>query len=141
MKIRFKKLDPKAVVPHRAHDTDAGFDLTCISVEEDRRHNCVSYGTGIAVEIPSGYVGLIFPRSSVYKEDIALTNCVGVIDSGYRGEIKAKFRILQPHIHRYTEGDRIGQMIILPYPEVEYEEAEELSDSDRGTGGYGSSGR
>lgn len=141
MKIRIKKLHQDAVIPTKAHQTDAGFDLHCTTVEEDRKHNCVSYGTGIAMEIPRGYVGLIFPRSSVYKEDIDLTNCVGVIDSGYRGEIMAKFRILQPHIHRYTTGDRIGQIIILPYPEVEFEEAEELDESDRGTGGYGSSGR
>lgn len=141
MKIKFTKKHPDAVIPAKAHPTDAGFDLTCTSVEEDLKHNCVSYGTGIAVEIPEGYVGLVFPRSSVYKEDIALTNCVGVIDSGYRGEIKAKFRILQPHIHRYTKGDRICQMIILPYPEVEFEEADELSDSDRGEGGYGSTNK
>lgn len=141
MKIRFKKLHPEAKSPFKAHATDAGFDLTCTSATEDRRHNCVSYGTGIAVEIPRGYVGLVFPRSSVYKEDIDLTNCVGVIDSGYRGEIMAKFRILQPHIHRYTTGDRIAQLIVLPYPEIEFEEAEELDESDRGTGGYGSSGR
>ena len=141
MKVRFKKLTENAVMPRKAHPTDAGFDLTCTSVQEDMRHNCVSYGTGLAVGIPDGFVGLIFPRSSVYKEDLDLTNAVGVIDSSYRGEVMAKFRILQPHTHRYTIGDRIGQMIIMPYPEVEWEEAEELSDSDRGTGGYGSSGR
>ena len=141
MMVRFKKTHPDATIPTKAHATDAGFDLTCVSVEEDRRHNCVSYGTGIAVEIPEGYVGLVFPRSSVYKEDIDLSNCVGVIDSGYRGEITAKFRILQPHVHRYTVGDRIAQIIIMPYPEVRWEEADELGESDRGEGGYGSSGR
>ena len=141
LRVRFKKTVPEATAPTKAHHTDAGFDLTCVSVEEDRRHNCVSYGTGIAVEIPNGYVGLVFPRSSVYKEDIDLSNCVGVIDSGYRGEISAKYRILQPHIHRYTVGDRIGQLIIMPYPTVEWVESDELSDSDRGTGGYGSTGR
>lgn len=141
MKIKFRKLSPLAKMPERAHVTDAGFDLTAVSVEEDRRHETVSYGTGLAVEIPEGYVGLVFPRSSIYKQDLALSNGVGVIDSGYRGEIMAKFRRLQPHVHRYTVGDRIGQLVIVKLPEVEFEEAPELSESDRGAGGYGSSGR
>lgn len=141
VRVRFRRLSPDAVAPVKAHPSDAGFDLTCVSVEEDRRHGCVSYGTGLAVEIPPGHVGLVFPRSSVYREDVILSNCVGVIDSGYRGEIKAKFRILQPHIHRYTVGDRIAQLIIVPYPEVEFQEADSLGESDRGEGGYGSTGR
>ena len=81
MKVRFKKLEDGAVAPSRAHDTDAGFDLTAVSVSEDRKRNIVTYGTGIAVEIPDGYVGLIFPRSSAYKHQLELANCVGVIDS------------------------------------------------------------
>lgn len=141
MKVRFKKLVPGAVIPTKAHPSDAGSDLTCTSVEVDTRHNCVSYGTGLAVEIPEGYCGLLFPRPSVYKEDLLLTNAVGLIDSHYRGEVKMKFRIMQPHIHRYTVGDRIGQLVILPFPSVEYEEAEELTHTDRGEGGCGSSGR
>lgn len=124
------------MLPSKAHADDAGFDLVAISVEEDRKRNIVSYGTGLAFEIPKGYVGLIFPRSSVYRHQISLSNCVGVIDSGYRGEVSFKFRIEQPHISRYTIGDRIGQIIIMPYPEVEFEEAQELSETDRGTGGY-----
>lgn len=141
MKVRIKKTIDSAVLPSKAHADDAGFDLTAISVEEDRKRNIVSYGTGLAFEIPKGYVGLIFPRSSVYKHQISLSNCVGVIDSGYRGEVSFKFRIEQPHISRYTVGDRIGQLIIMPYPEIEFEEVEDLSETERGTGGYGSSGR
>lgn len=141
MKVRIKKLIDSAVLPSKAHADDAGFDLVAISVEEDRKRNIVSYGTGLAFEIPKGYVGLIFPRSSVYKHQISLSNCVGVIDSGYRGEVSFKFRIEQPHISRYTIGDRIGQLIIMPYPEIEFEEVEDLSETERGTGGYGSSGR
>lgn len=141
MKVRIKKLIDSAVLPSKAHADDAGFDLVAISVEEDRKRNIVSYGTGLAFEIPKGYVGLIFPRSSIYKHQISLSNCVGVIDSGYRGEVSFKFRIEQPHISRYTTGDRIGQLIIMPYPEIEFEEVEDLSETERGTGGYGSSGR
>ena len=141
MIVRFKKVHPDAVVPTKAHPTDAGFDLTCTSVDEDLVKNIVTYGTGIAVEIPQGYVGLVFPRSSVYKVQLQLSNSVGVIDSGYRGEITFKFRIVHPHIRRYGVGERIGQLVIIPYPEIEFEEADSLEDSDRGTGGYGSTGK
>ena len=139
MKVRFKKLVPEAVIPTRAHPTDAGFDLTCTIVMYggDR----IAYGTGIAVEIPKGYVGLIFPRSSIYKKDLLLSNAVGVVDSGYRGEVMLKFRSIGTEEEVYEVGDRIGQLIILPYPEIEFEEVDELSDSDRGTGGYGSTGK
>ena len=141
MKLRYKKLVNEAVAPFKAHETDAGFDLTAVSVSEDRKRNIVTYGTGIAVEIPKGYVGLIFPRSSVYRHQLSLSNCVGVIDSGYIGEIKFMYRIVQPNISRYTTGDRIGQLVIVPIPDVELEEAEQLDDSERGTGGFGSTGK
>ena len=141
MDVRYKILCDGAQAPFKAHRTDAGFDLTAVSVEEDRKRNIVTYHTGIAVEIPEGYVGLLFPRSSVFKHQLQLANSVGVIDSGYRGEITLKFRICQPHISRYSVGDRIGQIIIIPYPEVVVSEHDELGGSDRGEGGFGSSGR
>ena len=141
MKVRFKRLFDDAVAPSKAHGNDAGYDLTAYTVSEDRKRNIVTYGTGVAVEIPDGYVGLIFPRSSVYKHQLELANCVGVIDSGYRGEIKFMFRIVQPHISRYSLGDRIGQLVIMQLPSIELEEADDLSDSDRGIGGFGSTGR
>lgn len=145
LKVRFKKLSPNAVIPAKAHESDAGFDLVATSVNVDGYGNLV-YGTSLAVEIPRGYVGLIFPRSSVCKKQLFLTNCVGCVDSGYRGEIKAKFKytnggILPEKGGVYGLGDRIAQLIIMPYPEVEFEEAGELSDSDRGEGGYGSTGK
>lgn len=139
--VKFKKLHLDAIAPSRAHSTDAGFDMVATSVEEDVAHNCVSYGTGIATEIPEGYVGLLFPRSSVYKQDLQLSNSVGIIDAGYRGEIMFKFRHTFPNNYKYKVGERIGQLIIIPIPETEFVEVEELSDSDRGTGGYGSSGK
>ena len=141
MKVKFKKLDEKAVTPTKAHPTDAAFDLTAISVKDDGVRNTLTYGTGIAVEIPKGYVGLLFPRSSICKKMLTLANSVGIIDSGYTGEIKVVFRIEQPHILRYAKGDRIAQLVILPYPEIELVEAEMLEDSDRGTGGFGSTGK
>jgi len=93
----------------------------------------------LAVEIPFGYVGLIFPRSSIYKYDLALTNCVGVIDSGYRGEIMFKFRKTDDFFsNHYNIGDRVGQLIIMSYPTIQPIEVEELSATVRGEGGFGS---
>lgn len=149
MEIKFKKLVPEAVAPTKAHETDAGFDITAVSCNYDEFGNVV-YGTGIAVEIPTNFVGLIFPRSSNAKKDLILSNSVGVIDSGYRGEILFKFKRLRGNHQnsysylneaKYMIGDRIGQLIIMPLPEVYFVETEELSDSDRGTGGYGSTGK
>ncbi|MGN1386433.1 MAG: dUTP diphosphatase [Bacillus sp. (in: firmicutes)] len=141
MKIKFKKISPSAVVPTKAHKSDAGFDLTCTRYEVTDGE-LFTYHTDIAVEIPEGHVGLLFPRSSIYKQDLFLTNAVGVCDSCYRGEIMFKFKSTEYECnHFYEVGDRIGQLVIMPYPEVEFVEADELSDSDRGTGGYGSSGR
>ena len=141
MIVRFKKLVPTAVIPTKAHPSDAGADLTAVSVEEDLKRNIITYHTGLALEIPEGYVGLLFPRSSIYKHQVSLSNCVGVCDCHYRGEVTFKFRIVQPHISRYAVGDRIGQLIVMPYPEVSFEEADELTETDRGEGGYGSTGR
>lgn len=140
MKIRFKKLNENAVMPKKAHASDAGFDLTATSLIYDD-NCCYVYGCGLAVEIPEGYVGLVFPRSSNATKDLLLSNSVGVIDSGYRGEIMAKFKILRPFPLKYEIGERFAQLIIMPIPDIEWEEAEELSDSERGAGGYGSSGR
>lgn len=140
MKIRFKKLNENAVMPTKAHASDAGFDLTATSRMYDN-NNCYVYGCGLAVEIPEGYVGLVFPRSSNAKKDLLLSNSVGVIDSGYRGEIMAKFKALRPFPQMYKIGERFAQLIIMPIPDIEWEEAEKLSDSERGTGGYGSSGK
>lgn len=148
MKVKIKKLHPDAVIPKYAHDSDAGLDLHCVHRGWDDYGNIV-YMTGLAFEIPSGYVGLLFPRSSVCKKELSLTNSVGVIDSGYRGEVMMKFSNTEnprePYLYTegkvYEVGERIGQLIILPYPKIEFEEATELSSSDRGEGGYGSTGQ
>lgn len=145
MKVRFKKLCKWAQAPTRQHLSDAGYDLTATSRKVDEYANVV-YGTGIAVEIPSGFVGLVFPRSSIAKQDLFLTNSVGVIDSGYRGEILCKFAF--PHSAMrgtepkqiYQVGDRIAQLIIIPIPTISFEEAVGLHPSDRGVGAYGSTG-
>lgn len=137
MQVKIKRLTDKAILPTKAHATDAGYDLYASSCHYE--DGMLHYGTGVAVEIPAGYVGLVFPRSSIANTQLTLSNSVGVIDSGYRGEIKAKFR--KGGTRGYNVGDRIAQLIIIPYPEVTFEEVDELSDSVRGEGGYGSSGR
>ena len=138
MRIKIKKLHADAIIPKYAKDGDAGLDLTAIDVSADE--GTITYKTGLAIEIPRWHVGLLFPRSSVYKTGQSLTNCVGVIDSGYRGEIMLKFT-LSPYQREYQIGDRIGQLIIIPYPMIEFVEVEELTPTDRGKGGYGSTGR
>lgn len=140
MEVRIKKLTENAKMPTKAHATDAGYDLYAASTSVDKNYNVV-YGTGVAVEIPTGYVGLVFPRSSIASKDIMLSNSVGVIDSGYRGEVMAKFKRVTGEFDSYQVGDRIAQLIIIPYPEVTFVEVDELSDSDRGVGGYGSTGK
>lgn len=139
LNIKIKKLHPNAVIPTYAKPGDAGMDLTAINstVEGSR----VTYSTGIAIEIPEGYVGLIFPRSSIYKTGLSLSNAVGVIDSEYRGEIKAIFHQTMNWCNPYAIGQRIMQLIILPYPQVQFTEVDELSTTERGEGGFGSSGK
>tara|TARA_R100000152_G_C6772403_1_gene199282 strand:- start:1135 stop:1569 length:435 start_codon:yes stop_codon:yes gene_type:complete len=143
MQVKIKKLHPNAVIPKYAKDGDAALDLVATTMDLDNFRN-VTYGTGLSVEIPDGYVGLLFPRSSVSKTGLGLANSVGVIDSGYRGEIMLKYRFFRnlkifagnnPKV-----GDRVGQLMIIPHPKVEFIEVEELSNSDRGTGGFGSTG-
>lgn len=143
MKLKVKKLSPESKLPYRAHPGDAGLDLYARSFDMAGT-NLVAYGTGVAVEVPEGHVGLLFPRSSIYKTDLRMSNSVGVIDSGYRGEIIVKFdyKELSPDVHmrRYKLGERIAQLVVVPYTQVNVEEVTELGSSERGVGGFGSSG-
>jgi dUTP pyrophosphatase len=140
IRVKIKKLYDDAVVPTYAKQGDAGLDLTATHMTWD--DTFIEYGTGIAIEIPVGYVGFIFPRSSVSKkENFYLKNSVGVIDSGYRGEIKLRFNNNNNNDNVYLPGDKVGQLIIMPYPTVTLELVDELSDSDRGNGGFGSTGK
>ncbi len=138
--VKVKKLVPEAVIPSYSKVGDAGMDLT-ITKEIENTSFSVSYGFGIAIEIPKGYVGLVFPRSSVRNQDLILSNCVGVIDSGYRGELQATFKKTQGlDSIKYKVGDRGAQIIILPYPTIYMTEVPELSNTERGDGGFGSTG-
>lgn len=155
MKVKIKRLNDRATLPTYAKPGDAGMDLTAIYVNHGEHY--IEYGFGISVEIPEGYMGLLFPRSSNCNKDLLLANSVGVVDSSYRGELKARFkRILNPINHStdgdmavitascfeeiYAPGDRVAQLIVVPYPSIEWDEVEELETSERGEKGFGSSG-
>lgn len=144
MKVKFSKLHPDAKIPQYAKPGDAALDLTAVSMTYVRtdKVDYYDYDLGLSVEIPEGYVGLIFPRSSVSNTDLILANGVGVIDSGYRGRLSARFRKTTGSPHVYSVGDRVCQMIVIPYPKVDVVEVPygDLSTTVRGTGGFGSSG-
>jgi dUTP pyrophosphatase len=144
MKLKIKKVNPEAELPKYESAGAACFDLKAVS-KDFKAHKMgpmFEYDTGLAFEIPEGHVGLLFPRSSITtKTTLALGNCVGVIDSDYRGTVKFQFRRTNPAFHQdYKIGERVGQMMVLPVNQVEFEEVEELSDTDRGNGGFGSTG-
>tara|TARA_R110000868_G_scaffold79778_5_gene226874 strand:+ start:3626 stop:4114 length:489 start_codon:yes stop_codon:yes gene_type:complete len=141
--VQFKKLDEKAVIPTYANIGDVGADLTATSVNhvpatiEEAAY--YEYGTGLAMKIPEGYGGFIFPRSSVSKKDLFLANAVGVIDPSYTGEIKLRFKY-KTNPKLYEVGERIGQLVILPIPTINFSEVSELPITSRGNNGFGSSG-
>jgi len=151
MKIKFKKLSPNATTPLKLIDIDAGFDLFATSMVET--NSFVEYGTDISFEIPEGFVGLLFPRSSITKYDLMLKNSIGLIDASYRGEIRCRFfgtnntyysvgsqKTIIYSKNSYKVGDRIAQIVFMELPKIELEESEELSNTERGTGGFGHTG-
>ena len=141
MHVKIKKLHPDAVIPKYAKEGDAGMDLIATSKLSNTNFQ-KTYGTGLSMEIPEGYVGLVFPRSSVRNKELFLSNSVGVIDSGYRGELQVTFNKTNGYDSiDYELGDKIAQIIILPYPYVTFDEVEELSSTERGEGGFGSTGK
>ena len=140
MKVKIKKLHPNAVKPKYAKESDAGMDLVATNIISETPSQ-ITYGTGLAIEIPDGMVGLIFPRSSIRNTGLTLSNSVGVIDAGYRGELQATFNKNGVKDEFYKIGDRIVQIIIVPHPIIQIVEVDELSESSRGIGGFGSTGK
>jgi dUTP pyrophosphatase len=151
MKIQIKKLYPDAKLPHRAHLTDAGADLYAyieLNVATSRRELTIDPGetptlvdTGFTMAIPDGYEAQIRPRSGLAcKHGITVANSPGTIDSGFRGSVKVGLVNLTNYPYVVNHGDRIAQMIISKVELAEFEEVYELDDTDRGTGGFGSSG-
>jgi len=138
MKVNIKRLHKNATIPFYAKESDAGMDLVITDIKEETEWD-ISYGFGISMEIPDGFMGLVFPRSSIRKTDLILSNSVGVIDAGYRGEIQATFKKTGGAV--YKIGDRGAQLIIIPHPIIEWNEVNELNNTERGEGGFGSTGK
>jgi dUTP pyrophosphatase len=141
--VKVQKIHENAVVPEYAREGDAGFDLVAVDklFLGSSIGAVVVYDTGLAFEIPEGHVGLVFPRSSIYNYSLQLCNSVAVIDSGYRGSVLCKFRVTKKFGKTYKVGDRIAQMMILPYPQVKLIEQKNLSETERGEGAFGSTGQ
>jgi dUTP pyrophosphatase len=141
MKVKIKRVHPNAVIPTYAKESDAGLDLVATSIISNTTFQ-ITYGLGIALEIPEGFVGLVFPRSSIRNTELTLSNSVEVIDSGYRGELQATFNKSNGlDSISYKVGERVCQIMIIPHPIIELTEVDELSTTERGTGGFGSTGK
>ena len=143
--MKIKKLDEKAIVPTRGSEYAAGYDLYAVFEEEKITiwpHDTIMIDTGWSMEIPEGYFGAIFARSGLAaKQGLRPANCVGVIDSDYRGPVKVALHNDTQEHQIVHQGDRIAQLVIMPYKSIEFEEVEELDDTTRGEGGFGSTGK
>ena len=137
MNINIKKCYPNVEIPKKAHTEDAAFDLKAYSFSESDKY--IEYGLGVSLEIPKGYCGLIFPRSSISNYDLVLCNSVGVIDSGYRGELKVRFKKTGDNI--YEIGDRVCQLLIQKVFDFNFIESDLLDQQNNRNGGFGSTGK
>lgn len=143
MKLRIKRTHPEAKIPQYAHPTDACVDLTCVSIEKvnTKSYGYLQYDTGLQIEISPGYIGLIFPRSSISNTGLILSNAVGVIDEAYRGNIKARFKAI-PATDIYGIGERCCQFMVIPKVPLEFEEfTGDWEETERNDSGWGSSGK
>lgn len=144
LKVKIKRLDKNAKIPTRRSSQAAGYDLyadVSLGAQDIGPRETVMIGTGIAAEIPDGYFGAVFARSGLAaKKGLRPANCVGVIDSDYRGEIFVPLHNDSGEVRTIANGDRIAQLIILPYVAAVFDEADELSETERGEGGFGSTG-
>lgn len=141
IKVKIKRLDLAAKIPSYSKTHDACMDITAISESyiNNDGYGYIEYGTGLAFEVPEDHVMLIFPRSSISNTGMLLSNSVGVLDSGYRGELRFRFKYIKDSV-KYNIGDRVGQLMIIPRPVIEFEEVDDLDATDRGSGGFGSTG-
>lgn len=154
--VKYKKLSEDAQIPTKISKDSAGMDLVVTDVEYDYDTKTYCYHTGLAMEIPSGYVGLLFPKSSIYNQNLTLANCVGVIDADYRGEVMARFKgdceyykierknnnlfaflFGEKHPKIYKVGEKVVQLIIVRIPDVTLQEIDNVTSTERGTNGFG----
>jgi dUTP pyrophosphatase len=143
VELKVSRLKPAATLPTRAHDGDAGLDLYACEAAHLGPGERWSIGTGVAVEIAGGHAGLVLPRSGLARDHgIALVNAPGLIDAGYRGEVRVLLLNTDPaETFRIEPGDRIAQLVIVPVALAQPVEVSALAESARGDGGFGSSGR
>ena len=143
MKVKIKKLSESSLLPTRGSSSAAGYDLYAdVEREQIAPGKTVKIPVGVAMEIPEGYFGGIFARSGLStKEGLRPANCVGVIDSDYRGPILVPLHNDSDTVREVVKGEKIAQMVILPYLAVEFEEVEQLEETQRGEGGFGSTGK
>ena len=143
MKLSFRRIDPEAKLPQAAHPGDAGLDLASTIDIDIPAGERAMIPTGVAVAIPDGYAGLVLPRSGLAsRHGLTLANAPGLIDAGYRGEVTCAIVNLNRTVPvRIVRGDRIAQLVIVAVPSVDPEWADELPESARGTGGFGSTGQ
>ena len=144
LEVKFKRIVTHAFDPEYSTEGSAGLDLRALYSRYDMENDYIEYDTGLSVEIPEGYLGLLLARSSVSKTPHILANCVGLIDSDYRGEIKFRFKNINTEnkdFITYEFGDKIGQLVIIPYPKISVVMSDSLTDTERNTGGFGSTGR
>lgn len=141
MIVKLKKLSKDAIMPKYSKNGDACMDITAISERfvDEEDHGYIEYGTGLSFKLPEGYFMDIRPRSSISNTGLILANGPGTLDSGYTGELKVRFKWLKGS-KKYNIGDRIAQIMIMPYPFIDFEEVEELPNTDRNDGGFGSTG-
>ncbi len=144
MEIRIKKLTDSARLPERGSAFAAGYDLYADTTEpvSIEPHTTAMVGTGLAAAIPEGYFGGIFARSGLAsKQGLRPANCVGVVDADYRGEIKVALHNDTDQVRQIAAGERIAQLVVLPFLSVTFTESDTLPDTERGEGGFGSTGR
>ena len=145
MQIKIKKVNPNAKIPTRGSDQAAGYDLyACLDTEKITipAHHTVKVPTGLSMAIPEGYFGAIFARSGLAaKQGLRPANCVGVIDSDYRGEFMVMLHNDTNEPKTIENSDRVAQLVVLPYMSVDFEETDSLEETQRGAGGFGSTGR
>ncbi len=144
MKVNFTRLNNDAKIPLRGSNEAAGYDLYA-NISEDfveiKPHETAKIGTGIAMEIPNGYFGAIFARSGLAtKEGLRPANCCGVVDQDYRGEIIVALHNDSDNVRFITPNERIAQLVVIPYLEIEFNEVDRLNTTSRGAGGFGSTG-
>lgn len=139
--MKIKQLRDNFVLPTKIHDNDACYDLTACTIETVNKNDYgyVEYMFGFAADLPRGYCALIFPRSSISNTGMILSNSVGIIDEGYKGEWRARFKYI-PGSKYYEVGDRVAQFMLVPYSNIEFQMVDELEESSRSDSGHGSTG-